>query len=190
MLKKEEIVSIEEIDNQEGEYVYDAEVEDTHTFFGNDILLHNSIYVEFGRIVNQLNIPRERHASFVVDLWNYGCGPYMAKKHYAMSECFKEPNIYLEPGEEILYKGLEIVQGSTPPFARKCQKEFTEFILSWYAEHTERPDFGILFNMVKKFKAEFIMQEPDNICKGQAVGDYDKFIADDKNHFAFNDSAI
>ena len=50
MLKKEEIVSIEEIDNQEGEYVYDAEVEDTHTFFGNDILLHNSIYVEFGRI--------------------------------------------------------------------------------------------------------------------------------------------
>lgn len=219
MLKKEEIVSIEEIDNQEGEYVYDAEVEDTHTFFGNDILLHNSIYVEFGRIVNQLNIPRERHASFVVDLWNYGCGPYMAKcyeeyakyyncdknvqelelekiadtavmvakKHYAMSECFKEPNIYLEPGEEILYKGLEIVQGSTPPFARKCQKEFTEFILSWYAEHTERPDFGILFNMVKKFKAEFIMQEPDNICKGQAVGDYDKFIADDKNHFAFKE---
>jgi hypothetical protein len=41
--------------------------------------------------------------------------------------------------------------------------------------------------MVKKFKAEFIMQEPDNICKGQAVGDYDKFIADDKNHFTFRE---
>ena len=29
------------------EYVYDIEVDDTHTFFGNDILVHNSIYVEF-----------------------------------------------------------------------------------------------------------------------------------------------
>lgn len=219
MLVREDIVSIEEIDNIDGEYVYDIEVDDTHTFFGNDILLHNSIYVEFGRVVNQLNIPQEEHAKFVVNLWKYGCGPYMdkcyeeyakyyncdknvqvlelekiadtavmvAKKHYAMSECFKEPGIYLNPGEEILYKGLEIVQGSTPPFARQCQKEFTEFILSWYATHNERPDFGTLFTLVKKFKSDFILQDPDNICKGASIGDYDKFIADDKNNFTFRE---
>ena len=77
-LQFENIDSIEVIDNTE-EYVYDIEVDDTHNFIANDILVHNSIYVEFGRIVNQLNIPPERHASFVVDLWNYGCGPYMTK---------------------------------------------------------------------------------------------------------------
>lgn len=211
-LQFENIDSIEVIDNTE-EYVYDIEVDDTHNFIANDILVHNSIYVEFGRIVNQLNIPPERHASFVVDLWNYGCGPYMtkcyeeyaaryncdqniqelelekiadtavmvAKKHYAMSECFKEPNIYLEPGEDILFKGLELIQGSCPPFVRKCQKDFYMYILNWYATHTERPSFNEIFNKVKQYKADFLMQSPDNICKGASIGDYDKFIADDKN---------
>lgn len=42
-------------------YVYDIEVEDTHTFFGNDILLHNSIYVYLGDVVeifHQKNIKK------------------------------------------------------------------------------------------------------------------------------------
>ena len=53
----ENIAVIEQIEDFQDEYVYDLEVEDTHTFFGNDILVHNSIYVEFGRFVRQLNIP-------------------------------------------------------------------------------------------------------------------------------------
>lgn len=211
-----DIDSIEEVENTDGEYVYDIEVDDTHTFFANDILVHNSIYVEFGRIVNQLNIPPEKHAAFVVDLWNYGCGPYMtkcyeeyarkyncdqniqllelekiadtalmtSKKHYAMSECFKEPNIFLEPGEDVLFKGLELIQGSCPPFARQCQNDFYRFILDWYSNHTERPGFNLIFNKVKQYKTDFLMQPPDNICKGQSIGDYDKFILDDKNNFA------
>lgn len=34
--------------------VYDIEVEDTHNFFGNDILVHNSAYFEFSDLVNIL----------------------------------------------------------------------------------------------------------------------------------------
>ena len=49
----------------------------------------------------------------------------VAKKHYAMSECFKEPNIFINTGDKIIYAGLELIQRSTPPFARKCQAEFT-----------------------------------------------------------------
>lgn len=45
----EEIESIEQLEDFNDEYVYDLEVEDTHTFFGNNILCHNSIYCEFGR---------------------------------------------------------------------------------------------------------------------------------------------
>ena len=37
------------------EYVYDLEVEDgSHTFFANDILVHNSIYVRMDNILKLL----------------------------------------------------------------------------------------------------------------------------------------
>ena len=68
----EEIDTIEQLEDFDDEYVYDIEVDDTHTFFANDILAHNSIYVEFGRITNQLGIPEDQAAQFVVNLWNWG----------------------------------------------------------------------------------------------------------------------
>ena len=44
----EEIESIEEVPN-EGQYVYDIEVEDeSHTFIAGDILVHNSVYTTYG----------------------------------------------------------------------------------------------------------------------------------------------
>jgi len=44
----DEIESCEVIGNFEDEYVYDVEVDDeTHTFIGNDILVHNSLFVSF-----------------------------------------------------------------------------------------------------------------------------------------------
>ena len=77
-MKLEEIESIEEIENgYTDEYVYDVEVKDNHMFFANNILVHNSIYYEFGRITNQLNIPLDKQAEFVVNLWNWGAGPFM-----------------------------------------------------------------------------------------------------------------
>ena len=59
----EDIDVIEQLDDFKDEYVYDLEVEDTHNFFANDILAHNSIYYEFGRITNQLNIPEDKAAA-------------------------------------------------------------------------------------------------------------------------------
>ena len=206
----EDIDIIEQLDDFNDEYVYDIEVDDTHTFFANDILAHNSIYVEFGRITNQLGIPEDQAAQFVVNLWNWGCGPYMkqkyedyakkyncdrniqdlelekiadttiltSKKHYAMAECFKEPNIFLKPMEEVVYKGLEIVQGSTPPFARECQKDFTRYVLEWFQTHKERMPYEDIISRIKQYKQEFLLKAPDEISKGSSIGDYNKFILD------------
>ena len=211
----EDIDIIEQLDDFNDEYVYDIEVDDTHTFFANDILAHNSIYVEFGRLCNFFSIPDEDCAQFVVNLWNWGCGPYMkqkyeeyakkyncdknlqdlelekiadttiltSKKHYAMSECFKEPNIFLKPMEEVVYKGLEIVQGSTPPFARECQKDFTRYVLEWFQTHKERMPYEDIISRIKQYKQEFLLKAPDEISKGSSIGDYNKFILDDKNKF-------
>lgn len=209
----EKITNIEKLDNFDNEYVYDIEVEDSHMFFGNDILLHNSVYCEFGRITNQLNIPNDKCAEFVVNLWNYGCGPFMqkkydeyavkyncdknlqvlelekiadttilvSKKHYAMSECFKEPNIFLKPMEEIAYKGLEIVKGDTPPFARECQIDFTKYVLSWFQNHKERMPYEDIISKIKGYKQKFMMKSPNDISITKSIGDYNKFILTDKN---------
>ena len=208
----ENIAVIEQIEDFQDEYVYDLEVEDTHTFFGNDILIHNSIYVEFGRFVRQLNIPDEKQTEFVVNLWNYGCGPYMekcydayakyyqckqnlevlelekvcrttilyAKKHYAMEEVWEEPGVYLPDMTNIIYKGLEVIQGSTPPYARKCQKEMIEFVLRNYMHSDEKPEFTDLVSMLKKFRKEMEAQPVDEIAKSMNISDYDKFILEDK----------
>jgi len=50
-----DIESIECIGNFEDEYVYDIEVDDDcHNFFGNDILVHNSAYVNFERVTRSI----------------------------------------------------------------------------------------------------------------------------------------
>ena len=43
----------------EEQWVYDIEVENNHNFFGNDILVHNSIYVDLEGIVNIANKNRQ-----------------------------------------------------------------------------------------------------------------------------------
>jgi DNA polymerase elongation subunit (family B) len=209
----EDIESLEQLEDFNDEYVYDIEVENSHMFFANDILAHNSIYCEFGRITNQLNIPTEKCPEFVVNLWNYGCGPFMkqkydeyakafncdknlqvlelekiadttilvAKKRYAMAECFKEPNIFLKPMEEVVYKGLEIVKGDTPPFARECQIDFTKYVLQWYQTHKEKMPYEHIIEKIKKYKQMFLMKSPDEISETKSIGDYNKFILDDKN---------
>lgn len=213
----EDIVSIEQLDDFDDEYVYDVEVEDTHTFFANDILVHNSIYVEFGRVCKQCHVPLERQAQFVVDLWNYSLGPYMkqkyeeyakrfncpkniqelelekvsdvtlytSKKHYAMSECWKEPDIFLPKGKEVVYKGLDIIKGSTASFAKEVMIAFTKNILNWYIDHETPIDYGFLINDLKKYKVQFNIRPPEEISSGASVGDYEKFVLQDTGGLMF-----
>ena len=207
----EDIDVIEQLEDFQDEYVYDLEVEDTHTFFGNDILIHNSLYVEFGRLTKYFNIPVEEQTKFVVSLWENGLQPYMfkiydeyakkyncdkneevlelekicrtaflyAKKHYAMEEVWEEPGVYLKDMEEIVYKGLEVIQGSTPPYARKCQKDMIEYCLRCYIKD-ERPTYQSIIDRLKKYKSEMKAQPVEDIAKGASIGDYEKFILDDK----------
>lgn len=207
-----DIESVECIGEYDNEAVYDMEVENYHTFFANEILVHNSIYVEFNRIIRQLGIPFENELQFTIDLWNKGLGPYMerkyeeyaemfgcpenkqvlemekiattaimvAKKHYSMMEGWKEPNVYMEPGEDVIYKGLELIQGSCPKFVRECQADFYTTVHMWYHNHNEPMGFDELFKKLKKYKAEFLIQHPQEISKSMSVSDYNKFIANDQ----------
>ena len=54
-----DITSVEHIGEFEDEYVYDIEMADDteHTFFANDILVHNSVYITIDPILQKQNIP-------------------------------------------------------------------------------------------------------------------------------------
>ena len=53
--KFEKIKSIEKLDDFNDEWVYDIEVDDsTHSFIANDILVHNSIYVQFESAIESI----------------------------------------------------------------------------------------------------------------------------------------
>ena len=51
----DDIESIELMGDFQDEYVYDIEVDDdTHTFIGNDILVHNSLYMSYDGLLNTI----------------------------------------------------------------------------------------------------------------------------------------
>ena len=56
---------IEDLGEKE-QWVYDIEVEDTHSFFGNDILLHNSVYLTLGGFVDKF-MPNETDENKICD---------------------------------------------------------------------------------------------------------------------------
>ena len=212
----EEIEELVQLDDFKDEWVYDIEVDDTHTFFANDILVHNSIYVEFGRLVNYFNIPNDKACQWVLTLWKEGVEPYLnkkyqeysdfyncdenlqvwelekiirtaliyAKKHNAMEVGWDDSGIFYNPMEKISYTGLEVVQGSTPSYAKKCQKDMIEFVLEHYSKTTKKPDYGVLVSMLKKYKSQLPLQNPDDICKSSSMSDYNKFVLQDKDYIS------
>lgn len=112
---------------------------------------------------------------------------YFAKKMYVMSECWKEPNIFLPYMEHVLNKGVPIVRGSTPSYVRECMSDFCEFVLRWYEENDEIIPYEALIDKLKEYKRIFMIKSPEEICTGTSISNYEKFIADDKNSVVLND---
>jgi len=169
----DEIESCEKIGNFNNEYVYDIEVnDDSHTFIGNDILVHNSTYVTFDPLLKSCDAPTERNEiiDFILKIKDLSFNSYLskkfeeyakerntenlqvlelekisysglmlAKKKYVLDIAWKDPGIRYEPQMKISPTGVEIVQGSTPKFARKVLKELLNILFQK----------GKILNMVK-----------------------------------------
>lgn len=79
MLKNMEKINLIEIDSVDllykanGEYVYDIEVDDdTHTFFANNILVHNSLYIGYQGLIDSIEGSEtwtdEQKTKFIVEV--------------------------------------------------------------------------------------------------------------------------
>lgn len=182
--------------------------DETHTFVANDILVHNSIYMKFDEVIKKsswqgsekdfilklyevrLNgyIERimqryaeannsENFLSFELEsiaknaIW-------LAKKKYLQNIVWKDPDMHFNELTKISTKGFEIIQGSTPVFAREKLKTLITYILS-----TKKVDMQEMARMLKEIKRQFKLTNIDQLAEAKKVNNYQKYIVNDYDGF-------
>jgi len=103
-------------------------------------------------------------------------GLMIAKKKYILDLAWKDSGVYFEPQNKIKPVGVEVVQGSTPPFARKVLKESLKNLLKLKSQI----QYSDIIKSLKDYKKEFLLQNPDDISKTVSIGDYEKYVLEDR----------
>lgn len=110
---------------------------------------------------------------------------YVAKKNYVMDIAWTDDNIHIPPANKIIYAGIDVVKGSTPPWCREKQKEFITWLISRYNDNN-KPTYAEIVAKIKEYRKLFELQNPDDIFKSISISDYEKFIFDDKKELKYN----
>lgn len=111
----------------------------------------------------------------------------LAKKKYIMDISWKEPDVHVPELHSLVFKGIEIIQGSTPAFCRELMKEFITFMLE-KLNKGDKPSYDSIISKLKDMKNRFAMQSPNEISKSFGMNDYEKYILDDKKDIVFTDA--
>ena len=101
----------------------------------------------------------------------------IAKKKYILNLAWKDPGVFFDPCSKIKPVGIEIIQGSTPLFARKALKQ----LLNVLFEKGKQLEYSEIVKLLKEYKKQFILQDPNDIALTKSIGDYEKYILEDKN---------
>lgn len=175
--------------------VYDIEVENNHNFFANDILVHNSNYLNLENIVNskgfktvdELNKYIEEVLEPYIDKCFREFYDYMnhfdfqmkmkreaisdrglfinKKKRYCLSVIDMEGVRYAEPHLKIM--GLEVIKSSTPEGVREQLTQVLKILL--YSDKCE------LVQYIDKFREEFKTLPPHLIAINKRVSEINKW---------------
>jgi len=201
----DDIESCEMIGSFEDEYVYDIEIDDdTHTFIGNDILVHNSLYVTFTPIMescsfkgDELEFILHMNRVFIKKLFDKYLDEYAAKfgvknlhdfeletinrsalhiqkKNYINNVVY-EDGIYYENLSYFYPKGVEIVKSSTPLFVRENINEFMKYIFS----NPDNLNIRKIMQIVKDLKHQFMMADIEDISMTTSCSNYSSKVIDD-----------
>lgn len=88
-------------------YVYDIEVDEVHNFFANDILVHNSIYVDLDNVVQPLikkNVLKD--TQHLIDIIDKFCENNLQK---AINDGFEELFNYMNNYENLMHMDREVI---------------------------------------------------------------------------------
>lgn len=111
----------------------------------------------------------------------------LAKKKYIMDISWKEPDVHVAPLHSIVYKGIEVIQGSTPGFCRDVMKDFIKFMLE-KINVGSKPSYDSIISKLREIKMKFAMQSPNEITKSFGMSDYEKYVLDDKKTLTYTDA--
>lgn len=203
----DEIESCECIGEFDNEYVYDIEVDDeTHTFIGNDILVHNSLYISFTPFMESVGYEGEElkfilhmNTCFVKHLFNdflekyaqpYGvknihdfeletinkAGLHLQKKMYINNTVWQDGAFY-EDLSHLYPKGVDIVRSSTPAFVREKIWDFLNYLFT----HPNNMNIRDLLKIVKDIKKQFMMADIEEISQTTSCTNYDQKVIEDQS---------
>ena len=139
-----------------------------------DLRLNDYLAEKFGEYAKERNTEDLQ----VLELEKIAYSALMiAKKKYILDVAWKDPGVRFDPQKKISPTGVEIVQGSTPKFARKVLKEMLDVLFA----RGKELEYGDIVKKLKEYKEQFMLQEPDDISKTVSIGDYEKYVLEDRN---------
>jgi hypothetical protein len=110
---------------------------------------------------------------------------FLKKKKYVMDKAWKTgkgDGIFYQPQSKIDAKGVEIVQSSTPAFARKKMKEFLIVLF----QERNKLNMRNFIKLLRKEKEEFMLSNIEQISMSSNCNDYEKGISDDREKLVVN----
>ena len=143
----------------------------------NDCVLADYLNEQFERYAKEWNCPSNKENFELEKIARLVM--MQAKKKYVMDIAWTDDGTFHKPLHKIVYKGIEVVQGSTPDFCRQEMKKFICYILEELNAGRELV-YGNLVMKLKEAKARFSMQSPNDISKSFKISDYDKYVKNDK----------
>lgn len=117
---------------------------------------------------NTLNFEMEAYAD---------AGIWLSKKKYIKNILWVEPDVNYAFNTHIDYKGIEMVQSGTPPFAREAMDRMYHWLF-------DNPNFTTraFANEMKKIKREFMLANTADIVWTKNANNYQEFVVDDKEN--------
>lgn len=104
---------------------------------------------------------------------------FLKKKKYCLDLAWKDgegDGLFYEQQKKIKSVGVEIVQSSTPAFARSKMKELLIIIF----QERNKLNLKNFANILKKEKESFMLDNIENVSMSSSISDYEKGIGDDR----------
>lgn len=109
----------------------------------------------------------------------------LAKKKYVKSVVFEKGH-FMTDNPKLKSTGVEIVKSTTPAICRKFLKDIVNDLLYNYHVDKKEEFIYMLNDKLARYYKEFRAAPIDDISQSVGVGDYKKYVLDDKEQLIFN----
>lgn len=109
----------------------------------------------------------------------------LAKKKYVKSVVFEKGH-FMTDNPKLKSTGVEIVKSTTPAICRKFLKDIVNDLLYNYHVDKKEEFIYMMNDKLARYYKEFRAAPIDDISQSVSVGDYKKYVVDDKEQLIFN----